>query len=179
MTGQQAARLIVVGRVLAPYGVKGWVKIEPYTESPESLQDFADQWHLGREGADSSWKPVAVAESALHSGNIVARFQGCEDRDAALGFRGMQVAVPRAVLPDTQDGEFYQADLIGLAVVNEQEEQLGRVTELFSNGGHDVLRVRHQQGEKQVERLLPFVPGVVKGVDLESGLIRVDWGVDW
>src|SRR4051812_39163627 len=99
MTGQAAQRLIVVGRVLAPYGVKGWVKIEPYTESPESLQSFTDQWHLGRgEGggeAGNRWKRVAVAESALHSGNIVARFQGCEDRDAALGYRGMQVAVPR------------------------------------------------------------------------------------
>lgn len=183
MTEQASQRLIVVGRILAPYGVKGWVKIEPYTESPESLKSFAGQWHVGRDrgddGADPGWPRVEVLESALHSGNIVARFAGCEDRDSALGYRGMQLAVPRSVLPETPEGEYYQADLVGLMVVNEREERLGRVSGLFSNGGHEVLRVRYRQGERQAERLLPFVPAVVKAVDMESGLIRVDWGADW
>jgi len=176
MTEQAASsRLIVVGRVLAPYGVKGWVKIEPYTESADSLREFASQWHVGRDEEIANWQPVKVAESALHSGNVVARFSGCEDRDAALKYRGLTLAVPRSVLPETQDNEFYQADLIGLVVVNEQQAQLGSVSGLFSNGGHDVLRVRHENGE----RLLPFVPTVVKEVDTGAGLIRVDWQLDW
>ena len=174
--GDEAAsrRMILVGRVLAPYGVKGWVKVEPYTESPESLRAF-DGWRLGKGDPDESWQAVAVLESASHSGNVVARFAGCEDRDAALKYRGMGVAVPRAVLPATKDNEFYQVDLIGLIVVNEQQEQLGRIAGLFSNGGHDVLRVRHEGGE----RLLPVVPTVVLGVDLGSGVMRVDWQADW
>jgi 16S rRNA processing protein RimM len=186
MTGQAASpRLILVGRILAPYGVKGWVKIEPYTESPESLRKLAGQWHVGRDDPGAHWPRVEVAENALHSGNIVARFAGCEDRDAALKYRGMNLAVPRSVLPDTREGEFYQADLLGLRVVNEQEQELGKVSGLFSNGGHEVLRVRYEKDEKDEkggghgERLLPFVPTVVKAVDLESGLIRVDWGLDW
>ena len=79
------------------------------------------------------------------------------------------------MLPQTPEGEFYQADLIGLAVQNEGGEQLGRVSGMFSNGGHDVLQVRQEGGE----RLLPFVPTVVKGVDLAAGLIHVDWQSDW
>ena len=167
-------RLLLVGRILAPYGVKGWVKIEPYTQSAESLRQF-DGWRVGKGDPDGGWRGVTVAESALHSGNIVARFEGCEDRDAALKFRGMGVAVSRSLLPETKENEFYQADLIGLAVVNEAETELGKVSGLFSNGGHDVLRVRHESGE----RLLPFVPTVVKSVDLGAGVIRVDWGSDW
>jgi 16S rRNA processing protein RimM len=118
---------------------------------------------------------VKVIDSASHSGNVVVRFEGSEDRDAALKFRGMGVAVPRSELPPTSGNEIYQADLIGLAVVNEQGEQLGKVSGVFSNGGHDVLRVRHEGGE----RLVPYVPSVVSNVDLGSGVLRVDWGLDW
>jgi len=168
------SRLLLVGRVLAPYGVKGWVKVEPYTESPESLRGFS-AWRVGKGDPDEVWLAVKVVESASHSGNVVARFEGSEDRDDALKFRGMGVAVPRAELPPTGKNEFYQADLIGLSVVNEQGEQLGKVVEVFSNGGHNVLRVRFEGGE----RLLPYVPAVISDVDLGSGVLRVDWGSDW
>ncbi len=168
------SRLLLVGRVLAPYGVKGWVKVEPFTESPESLRGFG-AWRVGKGDPDETWPAVNVVESASHSGNVVARFEGSEDRDAALRFRGMGVAVPRSELPPTRKNEIYQADLIGLHVVNEQGEQLGKVSGVFSNGGHDVLRVRHEGGE----RLVPYVPTVVSNVDLGSGMLRVDWGLDW
>jgi len=169
-----ASRLLLVGRVLAPYGVKGWVKVEPYTESPESLRGFG-AWRVGKGDPDETWVAVKVVESASHSGNVVARFEGSEDRDDALKYRGMGVAVPRSELPPTGKNEFYQADLIGLVVVNEQGEQLGKVVEVFSNGGHNVLRVRYEGGE----RLLPYVPAVISDVDLGSGVLRVDWGSDW
>ena len=117
-----------------------------------------------------------MLESASHSGNVVARLEGCEERDAALEYRGMGVAVPRSVLPEPAEGEVYQADLIGLAVTNMQDEQLGTVAGLFSNGAHEVLRVARPGGGEQ---LLPLVPAVVQKIDLQSGAIRVDWGADW
>ena len=106
---------------------------------------------------------------------MVARFPGCEDRDAALAFRGMGVAVARSTLPEAEQNEFYQADLIGLKVVNEKGEQLGEVSGVFSNGGHEVLRVQHAGGE----RLIPFVAAVVLSVDLGSAVVSVDWESDW
>jgi len=169
-----SSRLLLVGRVLAPYGVKGWVKVEPYTASPESLRGFG-AWRVGKGDPDETWLAVKVVESASHSGNVVARFEGSEDRDDALRYRGMGVAVSRSELPPTGKGEFYQADLIGLAVVNEQGEQLGKVVEVFFNGGHNVLRLRHEGGE----RLLPYVPTVISDVDFGAGVLRVDWGIDW
>lgn len=177
------SRLLLVGRILAPYGVKGWVKVEPFTESPESLRAFGE-WRVGKGEPDEYWRAVRIAESASHSGNVVAHFRGCEDRDAALAYRGMGVAVPRSVLPAAKQDEFYQADLIGLKVVNEKGEQLGLVSGMFSNGGHEVLRVRHEAGEpagepSRGERLIPFVATVVQGVDLGAGVVSVDWESDW
>ena len=169
-----SSRLLLVGRVLAPYGIKGWVKVEPFTESPESLRAFGE-WRVGKGEPDESWRTVKVLESASHSGNVVARFPGCEDRDAALAYRGMGIAVSRSKLPETGQDEFYQADLIGLRVENEKGEQLGEVSGVFSNGGHEVMRVVHEAGE----RLIPFVAAVVRSVDLGSAVVSVDWESDW
>ena len=85
------------------------------------------------------------------------------------------MAVPRESLPPTRENEFYQADLIGLEVRNMDDERLGTVAELYSNGAHDVMRVSGDEGE----RLLPFIDQVVREVDICAGRILVDWGKDW
>ena len=85
------------------------------------------------------------------------------------------MAVPRESLPPTRESEFYQADLVGLEVRNMDDERLGSVAELFSNGAHEVMRLTGDEGE----RLLPFIEQVVREVDIGAGCIRVDWGKDW
>ena len=81
----------------------------------------------------------------------------------------------RESLPETRQDEYYWADLVGLEVVNAESASLGKVTALFSNGAHDVMRIGAGKGE----RLVPFVPAVVRKVDLAAGRIEVDWGSDW
>jgi 16S rRNA processing protein RimM len=174
MVKAPVSQWVLLGRVLVPFGVKGWVKVEPFTETPESLRKFGE-WRLGRGEPSDAWQTVRIAESASHSGNVVARFEGCGDRDAALLFRGMGIAVPRALLPAVKPGEYYQSDLVGLQVLNMQGEELGQVAGLFSNGAHEILRVEHDGGE----RLLPLVPAIVQGVDTDAGVVRVDWQSDW
>ncbi len=155
--------------------MKGWLKIEPFTQSPESLRNFAD-WYFGKGEPDDSWKLIRVLESVSHSGNVVARLEGCSDRDEALEYRGMRVAVPRSALPATKAGEYYQADLVGLTVTNLEGEQLGKVAGLFSNGAHDVLRIAKVDGGEQ---LMPLVQQFLCEIDLKAGILRVDWGLDW
>ena len=82
--------------------------------------------------------------------------------------------MPRAALPQTQSGEYYWADLIGLAVVNASAQPLGRITGILQTGANDVLVVG---GER--ERLVPFIAEVIRDVDLAAGVVRVDWGVDY
>jgi 16S rRNA processing protein RimM len=160
-----------MGRVAAPFGVKGWVKITPFTESPAALARYSRLWVGGRDG----WREVAVEEAAVHGASVVARLAGCGDRDAAGRLRGAELAVPREALPAAAPGEFYWADLVGLDVVNAGGAPLGKVQGLFSNGANDVMRV----GEGKGERLLPFVATVVRKVDLAARRIEVDWELDW
>jgi len=160
-----------MGRVLAPYGVKGWIKVAPFTAAPDALTGF-DRWWVG--GPDG-WEEAEVAEAARHGANVVARLAGCGDRDQAAKLRGREVALRREALPPAQKDEYYWADLVGLEVVNTQRASLGKVTALFSNGAHDVMRIGAGKGE----RLVPFVPAVVRKVDLAAGRIEVEWGSDW
>jgi len=159
-----------MGRIAAPFGVKGWVKVQPLTAATQNLLAYKSWW-VGRE---DGWREIAVAEARVQGRTVVARLEGCDDRDAAAALRGHSVAVPRAALPRTQSGEYYWADLIGLAVVNASAQPLGRITGILQTGANDVLVVG---GER--ERLVPFIAEVIRDVDLAAGVVRVDWGVDY
>ena len=161
-----------MGRIVAPYGLKGWVRIEPYSAQPDRLSAYPSWW-VGRNG---DWRELKVAQSVLqHGASLVARLEGCTERDAALALKGSDVAVEREALPQKADDEFYWADLVGLKVVNVKDEKLGTVAELFDNGAHPVMRV--VAGE--TERLLPFIEQVVRRVEMAEGRIRVEWELDW
>jgi len=164
--------MIVMGRVMAPWGVKGALKIEPFGAESGNLCKYS-AWWVGKPGKFSE---VAVAECRAHGANLVARFAGCDDPAKACAYRGAEVALKREDLPKPAQHEFYQADLIGLAVVNGQGERLGKVTGFFSAGGaNEVMRVEHESGE----RLVPATAEVIRKVDLEAGTVEVDWGADW
>ncbi len=159
-----------MGRITAPFGVKGWVKVQPNTAEPRNLLAYKTWWVDGEGG----WRETAIPEARVHGRAVVARVEGCEDRDAAAALRGRQVAVPRTTLPGTKSGEYYWADLIGLAVVNGAGQALGRIAGLLQTGANDVLVVA---GER--ERLIPFIADVIRDVDLAAGVVRVEWDADF
>ena len=163
-----------MGRVAAPYGVRGWMKVQPYTDATEALLDYREWWIAG----DAKSGPAAhrVVEGRVHSGVLVVRLEGVETREAAARFSGRDVAVPRDALPREGDDEVYVSDLVGLDVVNRAGQPLGRVTEVSANGAQPVLRVVGADGG---ERLIPFVAALVDEVDLPSSRIVVDWEIDY
>ena len=171
---QTSSPRVLLGRVLSPFGVKGWVKIDVYSDDVGKLGQFAE-WQMGRDGLASGWRTVKVAEFRSHGAHAVARFEGCTDRDAALEFKGLAVAVSRNELPQAAKGEFYLFDLIGLEVINVEGELLGEIAEVFSNGAHEILRV----GSGAVERLIPLVAEFVISVDMAARRMTVDWHRDW
>lgn len=159
-----------MGHVIAPYGVRGWVKIQPYTEEVDGLLEYP-AWWLARE---QEWREYRLVEGRPHGGGLVAQLEGFEDRDQALELRGLKIAVPRSALPPAQSGEYYWCDLIGLTVVNTEGVELGRIAEVFATGANDVLVVRDDR-----ERLIPYIDSVVLKVELENSRMLVDWGVDF
>ncbi len=159
-----------MARIAGAFGIKGWVKVQTFTEAPENLLAYPSWWI----GSDAGWRECRIEKSEVHSNAIVVKLAGCDDRDAAALFRGKQVAIPREAFPKAGANEYYWADLIGLRVVNMQAEDFGTVAEVFETGANDVLVV---EGDR--ERLIPFTEQVVKQVDIEARSIRVDWGSDY
>jgi 16S rRNA processing protein RimM len=160
-----------MGRVAGAFGVRGWVRVQPYTESIDGLAAYP-HWWIGPAGQAEAFE---LSECAAHGDALVAKLEGIDDREAAAALKGRAVAVPRTAFPPAGEGEVYWADLIGLKVVNLQGDELGEVAEVFSNGAQAVLRVA--RGDE--ERLIPFVDAAVQRLDLPAQRIEVDWGADW
>ena len=164
--------IVVMGRVGGAYGVRGMVRVLPLSADPLALTAQPQWWLQTSEGGD--WQMRAVSDARAHGGALVAVLEGVANREDAERLRGTMVGVPRAVLPALPKDEFYWADLEGARVVNRDGVELGRVAGLMDNGAHPILRV--QQGAD--ERLIPWVPAYVDGVDASAGRIDVDWPVD-
>lgn len=160
--------VVVVGRVLAPYGVRGWVHVSAFTQPPENLADYRPWLLSGKDDAD--WRAVAVREVHRHGQGLVASLAGVEDRTSAERLKGRLIGVPEAALPPPAADEYYWRDLIGACVTDPQGRALGRVASLMETGAHDVLVVRRPDG---TELLIPFHDRYV--LEVVDGTIRVDW----
>jgi 16S rRNA processing protein RimM len=165
--------MIVMGRVIAAFGVRGSLKIAPLSSEPDALAAHRT-WYLRRTG-DGAWQRRDVKEARLQGSALVADLDGVASREAALAWRGAEVAVPRDALPPIADDEIYAADLEGFRVVNREGVALGRVRRVTEAGAHPLLEVEHDGGL----RLVPYVPAIVVGVDREAATIEVEWGEDY
>ncbi len=161
-----------MGRIAAAHGIRGWVKVQPYTEYVDSLLDYAS-WQIGQE--HGPWREVNPDKCEVRGKTLVALLPDCPDRNAAERLKGLLIAVPRSSLPEQKDDEYYWSDLIGLKVVNEAGLALGKVENLLETGANQVLSVKGEEGET----LIPFVRTAIKQVDLNSKTIHVDWALDY
>lgn len=162
---------VTLGRVSGVFGIKGWVRVQSYTEPRDNIVNFG-VWTLRRQ---ASLRVFELESGQGHSGNVVAKLRGIDDRDAAREWLGADIVVERAQLPPVESGEFYWTDLEGLEVRNTAGDVLGRVERLLATGGNDVLVLG---GEP--ERLIPFIlDTVIKRVDLDERQIVVDWSLDY
>ncbi len=165
-------RMITVGRLHGAFGVRGEVKLESYTAPERAIADYQPWTLRDARGNERVCEGAKVREGGK---GLVASVPGIADRDAADALRGVEVLVPRSVLPAPAPGQYYWVDLEGLRVVNLDGVEFGTVSHVFNNGANDVL-VTH--GER--ERMIPFVqPDFVTAVDVEAGVITVDWDADF
>ena len=164
--------MVIMGRIASAHGIRGWIRIQPFTEYVDSLLEYQTWWIGGEQGP---WREIKVGACEVHSKTLAALLPDCPDRNAAEKLKGLLIAVPRANLPKPVEGEYYWTDLIGLAVVNEAGVRLGVVTKLLETGANDVLCVQGDDGEI----LIPFVATAIKQVDITNNTILVDWSADY
>lgn len=167
--GALSAQRVVLGRITGVFGVRGWVKVFSETAPREGILRYSP-WLIG-----ASDRTLRVLEGRVQGKGVVARVEGCDDRDQAAALVNLEIAVTRDRLPRPSADEFYWIDLEGLEVRTLDGVRLGLVSHLFATGANDVLVVT---GER--ERLLPFVWGdVIRSVDFDQRLIQVDWDPDF
>ncbi|WKE66471.1 ribosome maturation factor RimM [Gallaecimonas kandeliae] len=165
---------ITVGRLGAPYGIRGWVKVNSFTDDPENIFSY-QPWLLGRDG---DWQERGIVKWRRHNKGLVVLLDQVTDRNGAELLNGMDIAVEASQLPELADGDYYWRDLEGLRVVNLQGYDLGQVDHLMETGSNDVLVVKANSRDSfgQRERLIPFVTEqFIKKVDIPGGVIEVDW----
>jgi 16S rRNA processing protein RimM len=174
--------LVQVGHILDAWGVKGWFKVQAYSNQADALF-AAKRWFLKGTGPKPGQRVLKVLSMREHGEGLVANADGVVDRNGAEALRGFEVWISRADFPRAGDGEYYWVDLIGLDVVNREGQALGRVIGLIDTGPHAVLRILppgiEEPAKPDQEKLIPFVGAFVDDVSLEARQIRVDWGVDF
>ncbi len=172
MTEQFADKdLVVMAQIAAPFGIKGWVKLQTFTESPDSLDAYASWLVRGPKG----WEEFELEEFAVNAKGAVAKFKGFDDRSAAELLRKRDIAIPRDALEQPADGEHYWIDLIGAEVVNTLGERLGKIETLMETGANDVLVVR----DGTTELLIPFIDEVIVKVDRHAKVVTLNWQKDY
>jgi 16S rRNA processing protein RimM len=164
--------MVIMGRVAAAHGIRGWVRIQPFTEYIDSLLDYKSWW-IGQE--HGPWREVTVQQCEVHNKTLAAQLPDCPDRNAAEKLKGLLIAVPRSSMPEQRDDEYYWSDLVGLTVINESGATLGTVESLLETGANQVLSVKGDSGTL----LIPFVATAIKQVDVQNKCIKVDWSADY
>ncbi|ACV26249.1 ribosome maturation factor RimM [Kangiella koreensis] len=168
----QAFKPLIVGKLNGASGIKGWVKVFSYTDPKENILNYSP-WYLKLDG---QWQQVLIINGREQGKTVVAQLEGCNDRNTAESYRGVEIAIDESQLPQLEEGEYYWRDLVGLTVVNVAGDEMGTVEKMMETGANDVLVVKTASKE---ELLIPYVPeySVIK-VDLESKQITVDWEFD-
>ena len=158
--------LIEIGRIVRSHGLEGRVKVLSYLESPEVLNTLSELL-VGR----SEQKAISIPLVAVQAGKdlLILKLGGIDDRDGAERLRGSTLWMPAEKMQKLPEGEYYWRDIIGLQVVTEVEEILGRIESVFPTGGHDVFVCRG--GGREI--LLPAIGEVIIKIDPDRGVMVV------
>lgn len=162
---------VIVGKLGSSYGVKGWIKVNSFTDPLDNLLDYSP-WYVERQG---KWFPLNVLEGRLYGKGLIVHLEGYDTPEDVKHLAGLSLAVERGQFPELDEGEFYLDDLEGLRVETLNNVFLGTVSQVITTGAHEVLVIT---GER--ERMIPLVMDIyIKKVDVEKGLILVDWDPDF
>ena len=173
-----ATELLLVGRIGAAHGIKGWVKLNSFTDPLDNILQY-QPWTL--RGPDGE-RTVKVTGSRMQGKSLVVQLDGESDRTRAEAlFCGRDILLPANALPVLEEDEFYWRDLIGLRVCHKDGRDLGKLTSMMETGANDVLVVRGDGSSIDTrERLMPWLPDdVVLNVDTAAGVITVDWDTEF
>lgn len=158
---------VIVGKIGATYGIKGWLKIQSFTETMLGIVEF-NPWYIER---GNEWQAIDIEDGRQHGNTVIVKLKGLNNPEQARLLTGKKIAVKQSQLPALKKDEYYWRDLEGLTVKNQRGEVLGTIAYLLATGANDVIVIK---GDKEYG--IPYLPGkVVKSIDLVSRIMTVDW----
>ncbi len=165
---------VLVGSIGKPYGIKGWVKVNSYTEPSSNILHYLP-WYLLAPGKEHPLSPIEIMDNRLHGQHLVVQLKSCKTPESACLFTNRMIYVERQKFSPLAEKEYYWADLEGLKVYTCEKIYLGIVQAIFATGANDVLVVI---GDKRY--LIPFLlDKTIKSIDIEHQTILVDWDPDF
>lgn len=153
--------LLEVGKIVNTHGLKGEVKVVPWTDTPDVFEMIE---HIYLKSGDI----LTVKGIKYQKNNIIVKFSEISDIDDALKFKGQVISADRSELGELPDGVYYIADIIGMKVISDVGEDLGEVSDVIQTGANDIYEVK-REGKKSL--LLPVIDDVILGVDTEKRII--------
>ncbi len=165
---------MIVGKLGATYGIRGWLKVHSFTEQVESIFEYSP-WFINQKG---NWVELKVTNWKRHNKGYVCKFENIDDRENAHQLVNFEINVNSAVLPELSEDEFYWRELFGMKVITTKGYDLGEVSDILETGSNDVLVVKANLRDAfgQKERLIPFLEEqVIINIDREAQRIEVDW----
>lgn len=188
---------VILGKINAHHGIKGWLKIYSYTDPKQNILTYKKvlliKGFIADNLTDNStlniseniWKQVELDNGRIQGKGIVAHFKTYDSRESSEELIACSIVIARTELKLLPANEYYWVDLIDLAVINKEGIHLGKVVKIMPTAANDVLIIQNNQADDTVpglqkEYLVPYIMGqYVLSVDLEQGSIQVDWDIDF
>ena len=155
---------ILLAHIASAHSIKGEVSLKTYTEDPLGIAEYGPL-------TDEQGRTFEIASVRPSNKGTIARIKGVADRNAAEALKGVALYVDRAKLPEPDDGDYYHTDLIGLAAVDPEGREIGKIAAVQNFGAGDLLELQIP-GARQTE-LIPFTDAYVPIVDIKAGRVTV------
>ncbi|MEI4259875.1 MAG: ribosome maturation factor RimM [Candidatus Dasytiphilus stammeri] len=163
---------VVLGKISSPYGIRGWLKINSYTDKKENIL-FYQPWiiHLNNE-----YHEIELEDWKTGQSSFIIKIKGSNTRDESTKFSNTTIIGDSSLFPHLDDGEYYWTELIGCHVITKEGCNVGTVLELLSTGANDVLVVHSSLIKNKKKLLIPFInQEVIKKIDIFSRYIEITW----
>ena len=159
--------LLEIGKIVNTHGLRGEVKVVPWTDSPDNFYDVSYAYIKNK----NEYKKLTIDGVKFQKNNVIVKFKEYNDINEILPFKNAVLYADRNDLGELPEGVYYIVDLIGLKVYTEDDEYIGEIADVFNAGASDIYDVK-REGKKNL--LLPVIDEVVKSVDIENGRVTVN-----
>ena len=155
-----------IGQIVNTFGIKGFVKVNPFVDDITRYDDLK-KVYVKR---NKTLKEIEIGEVKYHKNMVLIKFKGIDRVEDAELLRNSYLEVDRENAIELKEGEYFIADLLGLKVLNENGEELGKLEDIFNTGSNDIYVVKTKDGK---QLLLPAISEVIKEINLEESKIVV------